>query len=1146
MPALTSATSPPPPVPAYNGTQPTVPLASTTPPTRAPASYSSPNTSGHPWTSGENVRDRERGIKKEETLPKPSERRSDRVTPAPLSLVSKPKREPTEDEKPFSALLPSSAQSQPTPLPTNAPPTLGATPLSAPPSRSYSPSVPVQPPNGPRTGFSGPSANVGATPPTGPRAGLPPTGPRRQVEREGERKDAERMWARERGASVESTWSIGGTVPPSQPQPSKVSSRESLRDASRDPPRNEFGGAGHVHPDRMKEIESAAKVAEDKDTLSQVSEQSIINKDPKEASGFPPLQPPQRGSSIASSRPGSSSSNQGFRGHSVGPTPTFPPAGPASSTTTPAPSGPVNTLPKQPPTGPKNYSARRNASYVPRGRGGFRGGFVGQPNVKRENGDEENTMSGYRGRGSRAMDRGRWQVGSRGGMNGERGRSREAPSDIELPDAKTRECVVREKDDGNSKPDVEMVDAPKLPEKIPSPPEKRQQDSPQLPPSVKPEDKMDEDEVEEEEDVLTQQDVIAKIADLDRDVELLEGKLSDLADRKTDHLSAMEKEERDQEAQAAAKSKSPVEEAVDDLKLIKEERVVIFTPAMSPTSPAPLNSVTSGSPATPSSPSEAGSVETESDEEYIARKNTPPGLPYLQGGPPTKPSDMGFFQDSTTEHESIKDFIIAEISSHKKEVHVKGTSLKRKYKELYSEWTQKCHDLDRESTRKKKGVSEPTETGVSPTLTVTPVPEPVTRRRGGNVPVGDVVRSEAEMEQVMRDLMEQDEAADAKAKLDGPKEAEVPDMILDDKEKLLFRDTNRLLRSNNEILRAYRYEIPADNFTPEEQAKFCELYVQFPKQWHKIAAGMEERDFKACIQHYYMTKKQVNYKDLLNKGKRTRRKRGRAAAPAKTRQSALLADLGKGKGAGGGNGEDDDGDAEDVTPAPITERGRPKRAAAPTFGQDASNNNNNNAKDDNENQGTGRRGGNKESKGEDDGQEKEKVAGTKRTRGGNNGGRERGNKRVRTPATAAATPTPSIPSTPLPQQTLAPIQEKKPIKIKEDLGQRESDAVSALAGLSGGTENIAPAPPNIVMCTPESQPLPQPRTAASTPKKEKDKGDRSAGAATSSYWSVPEQNDFPHLLASFGTNWGLISQRLASKTTVMVWNFVPFFILNVN
>ncbi|KAA8911293.1 hypothetical protein FN846DRAFT_755519, partial [Sphaerosporella brunnea] len=243
------------------------------------------------------------------------------------------------------------------------------------------------------------------------------------------------------------------------------------------------------------------------------------------------------------------------------------------------------------------------------------------------------------------------------------------------------------------------------------------------------------------------------------------------------------------------------------------------------------------------------------------------------------------------EHSRIKDTLLAEMSKHQKSVFDKGNQLKRKYQELHSEWNQKCYDLDSQSRHKKKGTSEPADSGVSPALTVTPAPETGTRRRGGNVPVGDVVRSEAEMEQVMRDLAEQDAEKNAQAKLDGPKEAEVPDMILDDKEKLLFRDTNCLLRTGEEILQAYRYVIPADDFTEEEQAKFCELYIQFPKQWHKIAAGMEVRDTKAVIQHYYMTKKTANYKDLLNKSKRTRKRRGRAAAPAKTRQSALLADL---------------------------------------------------------------------------------------------------------------------------------------------------------------------------------------------------------------------------------------------------------------
>lgn len=882
----------------------------------------------------------------------------------------------------------------------------------------------------------------------------------------------------------------------------------------------------------MKEIETAAKVAGGED----VSPTHV----PEPAKELPTLQP--RVSSAASSRPGSASSNQGFRAQSVG---LPPPAGPAaSSITTPAPTVSVNPPTKNPPTAPRGFQSQQQPRPWGRGRGiGYARGGNYTPTVKREHTDEENNniISGYRRGTSRGIDRGARRGGmiGRGGMNGERAPAREVPLDSEMLDAKTREDKAQpEKEEGRL--DVEMADAPKAPEKEATP---EKPPTPIIAPVVKPEDKMDEDHLDGEEDdvELTQQDVMAKISDIDRDVERLEQQLLDLAARKADHLVAVEKEEqleREQVALAAARPATLVDDepADEDMCTIKEEQTVVMTPSMSPIMSTPLHSASSGSPASPSS-SEGGSTETESDESLKAFKDSPRDLPYFQPGPPAKPSELEFFRSNLAETE-IRELIITEISTHKKEVFEKGNQLKRKYKELYGEWSQKSHDLDREreSTRKKKGVSEPTDTGISPLVTVTPASETVTRRRGGNVPVGDVVRSEAEMEQVMKDLMEQDEAADARAKLDGPKEAEVPDMILDEREKLLFRDTNRLLRTEEEILKAFRYEIPPDDFTTEEHQKFCELYLQFPKLWHKIAAGMENRDFKACIQHYYMTKKVVNYKELLNKGKRSRRKRGRAAAPAKTRQSALLADLGKGKGAGGGNGEEEDADTEDVTPAPaVNERGRPKRAAAPTFGQD-SNKDKDNFKDDNDTPASsgGRRGANKESKGDDDGTEKEKTTGTKRTRGGNNGGRERGNKRVRTPATAATTPAPSVPSTPSAQPLLAPISEKKPAKVKEDLVQRESDAVTALAGLSSGAENIAASTSNIVICTPEVQPQPQARAATSTPKKDKEKADRSVGAATSSYWSVPEQNDFPQLLAVYGTNWGQISQCLASKTTVMV------------
>lgn len=43
----------------------------------------------------------------------------------------------------------------------------------------------------------------------------------------------------------------------------------------------------------------------------------------------------------------------------------------------------------------------------------------------------------------------------------------------------------------------------------------------------------------------------------------------------------------------------------------------------------------------------------------------------------------------------------------------------------------------------------------------------------------------------------------------------------------------------------------------------------------------------------------------------------------------------------------------------------------------------------------------------------------------------------------------------------------------------------------------------------------------------------------SSYWSVAEATDFPHLLRAFGTDWGAIAAHMQTKTAVMV-SLAPF------
>lgn len=1153
--------------------------------------------------------------------------------------VQQPKKEPTEDGKLHS---PSSTEMKvPTPSTTN---TLGTamTSLSATSSKPYSPPPPTsQPPSGPRLG-------TGALPPTGPR-GLPPTGPRAGIDREN-RKEVDRKWgSKERGASVEHVWN---NAPPtqlhhlhSQMQPQSTPLKTPTTAGA--PTRSDVA---HVHPDRMREIETAVKGEDDRDRAhNQVSQHipeqpsAFVNVDsgPNASSeawstpSHPSSQRPPSASPSVPFRPGPAPSGQGFRnilnpvggsgyGNTVGsvqPTPTAP-AGISNS--------PTKVI--QPPTAPRALQTPRGGAYWRGGRN-YRGSSFGGPIVKRES-DDGGFMGHRSGRGGnmgmmnnsmRDIGIGRGRRNSRTGMEAERPAARE---DVEMADAHSH---VRPKEE--KKPEtpikenreVEMPEAPKsVPEKREPTPEK-----PPPPPPQTPIIKIEEDPEDEEDDlVLTQEDVIFKITEIDKDIEALEKKVTELGKKKAHHAAEIARI--DKEIEHAAKTeaersprtmepeiKTPVEQMAE-MELDKpepenpeqsmeedhdmqekldfleqqqqqqqqeeqneqqerqqEERVelqlqqqlqqlhqqqkqqnqheiefdhsesALRTPSISP-------------PRTPSasnSPTSSASIETESDEslQNNARHLLHPDLPFYRPGPQMKPSEYDFYQENIEHHESIRDLIVAHISEERKTSYEKETKLKRKFKDLFETWYSECREMDKESIRKKKGTSEPAEIGVSPVLTGTVAPETVGRRAGRSAP-SDVVRSEAEMQQVLKGLAEEEQqkSADTRSKDQNAREAVVPDMIMDPTELLIFKDTNRLLRTDDEILAAFRYDVPADDWSDSEHKLFCERYTLFPKQWGKIAQEIEGRDFKACILHYYMTKKTCIYKELIRgPGKRGRTKgRRKAASSQRTRQSALIADLGRRSGVGE---EDEGADSEDVTPAAMTETGRPKRAAAPVFGADANNNNNNNNLD-LELLGTnGKRGGRESKGGDDDGEKTER--GTKRARGGNNAGREK-QKRVKAPANP-----PVQPAIPAPiQPVLAPVPEKvekKEEKKKEDLRERESDAVSALTGMGMALE-ILPEPmiiednnPLIIQQPHQNQlaeqpptPLQQPPTLPTTPPiplpttptPKKDKGDRAEKpiAQTSSYWSVPEQSDFPHLLASFGTNWPQISLRLASKTTVMV------------
>lgn len=430
--------------------------------------------------------------------------------------------------------------------------------------------------------------------------------------------------------------------------------------------------------------------------------------------------------------------------------------------------------------------------------------------------------------------------------------------------------------------------------------------------------------------------------------------------------------------------------------------------------------------------------------------------------------------------------------------------------------------------------------GTSPRTAPEPRPE---GRRAGRF------ATERDLERVIQASREEEEArreaaARAKDKKDEKpvsKEATIPNMFWNDEEraKELFIDTSGLVTTER-LVGVWHVLPPVCNFTEEEEALFEKAYLEFPKQWGRIADQLPKRDFRSCIQYYYLKKKELNLKEKLKKQPK-KRKKGRG----KARSSALVSELGNGEN----ETEENNGEGENG------ERRRPRRAAAPTFSFESAATPTHADSDGAGSTGTPGRRANAANK---DGNGTEKPE--KKTRK-----RQPKEKKTEVPklsttlvptpplATKSVTnrsrsnsraqggpdwPSPQIPSTPGTMPVLAqgmpppfeiPSPGMQPGVVPAPIVNAERSPATPLPTAAPASEPAAPPlRPDV--------PAPSPQSSVSTFEIGQPSGSergRAQGGA-SSYWSVSEANDFPALLKSFGTDWGAIAAHMQTKTAVMV------------
>ncbi|KAH8906862.1 hypothetical protein BR93DRAFT_937797 [Coniochaeta sp. PMI_546] len=412
-----------------------------------------------------------------------------------------------------------------------------------------------------------------------------------------------------------------------------------------------------------------------------------------------------------------------------------------------------------------------------------------------------------------------------------------------------------------------------------------------------------------------------------------------------------------------------------------------------------------------------------------------------------------------------------------------------------------------------------------------PESKPEGGRRGGRF--ATELDVEYAIQQSIREEKERQEREERaqKEKYRSEKEAVIPDMYWteEERDREVYLDHTGYLPVER-LIAAWQVLPPVVNFTEEEAARFEKAYLEFPKQWGKIASEVPKRDFGACIQYYYSKKKELNLKEKLKKQPKKRKK------SKKQRSSALVSEL--------GNPENENEESQDT--GENGERRRPRRAAAPTWGYEATP-----AAD---SDGTtpaatpGRRGAGSKN---DSGAEKTEVK-KRRTRVP----KDKDGKAAK-PAqqTLAPTPAPAAAKTnrsrsnsraQAPPDWVQPpsgVGEIGRIPMKFDMppvGMQPPMPHVTQPSLASPERIPLPLPSSIseVMAPPSLRPEPPP-PPANVPTFDLGHGaDRMrTPQQASSYWSVSEATDFPGLLRAFGTDWGAIATHMQTKTAVMVKNY---------
>ncbi|XP_071179529.1 nuclear receptor corepressor 1-like isoform X3 [Mytilus edulis] len=234
-----------------------------------------------------------------------------------------------------------------------------------------------------------------------------------------------------------------------------------------------------------------------------------------------------------------------------------------------------------------------------------------------------------------------------------------------------------------------------------------------------------------------------------------------------------------------------------------------------------------------------------------------------------QPSDTQVYKDNIANHQVFKKRLVLHLKKRNQARRIRERYLTERYDQLMQVWIKKIERIENHAKRRAKDarMREFFEKCFPEIKKSREDKERISSRAGtrsGNV--AGYARSEAELEQIMDGLHEQEEEDRKMRSL-----AVIPPMMLDARQRSLrYYNNNGLVE---DPMSEWKDRKLINIWTPEEKRIFKERYLQHPKNFPAIASYLEKKSVSNCIEFYYQTKKDENYKTLIRKQTAIKRKK---------------------------------------------------------------------------------------------------------------------------------------------------------------------------------------------------------------------------------------------------------------------------------